>query len=538
MVLKYILFALAWYLSGVAADNFVDKLVASEQATTNALDQIYRTWEVQNYPLFLKTAWMPKHSWDHMIAKFEERILDVHSSKKVKNFTISFTGSSVTAGHDSMFSDSYPVVVGNIMKPAFEPMGINLVSNNDAMGNNPCMPYDACVATYSGPDADIVHWEQQFNCYIDGDPRMVEQFVRQSRFMPKNPLVVIAGSMTPNWHDGDCKNVKPHVLSTEEKEYTQLVAEGGDGLMKIFTEMNKGDRSKFPRLHDMLKTYPSAGIQSFDHHHYEVYKCLGPYIPKWGDGVASWHPSRSGHALRANHYAYVWLTAYKLALQKVQAAYKKGDKIVDMLKSVSGYLSTLRPVLPLPSPVSKTQSISDDVQCYTAFEPHQDRERTLTQRVVEGMQSSTATKPWAITQLEQLLDPGIIKKSHERGYLDEKYIIYGSSANGPLSFKVTVKKLGTFYVCEAPGVWGKLPNGFAHLWESAARMFMIPVKSLPSSTFTFSKKDHESFEVTYVRKEQDEICVHFDKVVDPGNYVLSIVATKEVNIMVSTLLIP
>lgn len=59
-------------------------------------------------------------------------------------------GSSVTAGHDSPFNKSFPILVGNSMAPAFEPLGINIITRNAAMGNNPCMPYDICVRTFAG----------------------------------------------------------------------------------------------------------------------------------------------------------------------------------------------------------------------------------------------------------------------------------------------------------------------------------------------------------------------------------------------------
>lgn len=541
MLLKSAVVALAWCLSSlVVADDITDRLEKSSAVAARSLEEIYNTWEIDRYPLWLKSMWLPKHSWDHMIAKFEQRILEVFNSKKNLNFTISFTGSSVTAGHDSMFSASYPVVAGVAMKPAFEALGINLVSNNDAMGNNPCMPYDACVATYSGPDADIVHWEQQFNCYIDGDPRMVEQFVRQSRFMPKNPLVIIAGSITPNWHDKDCENVSPRGdLNPEEQQYVKAIKDGDASIEHVFTEMNKGDRGRFPRLHDMLRTYPSAGIQSFEHSHYEGYKCNGPYARNWGDGSASWHPSVLGHKLRGHHYAYLWLMAYRMAVDKVLVAYKKGDKVADMLGSVTGVLNQMKPTFPLPPPVSSTQAVSDNVQCFTQFEPHQDRERTLRAIVVEGI-SDVPGQGWQITQLEQLLDPNIIKTAHERGYLDEKFIIYGNPGTGPLSMKVTVKRLGTFYICEAPGVWGRLPDGFVNLRDSAAQFFMIPVSSPPSAPFKFSKTEHEKHEVkVFWKQPDDEICVRVEKIMDPGHYVLSVVPTKEkANIMVSTLLVP
>ena len=50
-----------------------------------------------------------------------------------------------SAGHDSPFNVTFPVLTEQVMAPAFEPLGINLITRNAAMGNNPCMPYDVCV---------------------------------------------------------------------------------------------------------------------------------------------------------------------------------------------------------------------------------------------------------------------------------------------------------------------------------------------------------------------------------------------------------
>jgi hypothetical protein len=523
---------------GVWADEFEDKLNAAEKATTAVMDSIYSTWEIEKYPDFLKASWMPRHSWDHMVAKFEHRILDTFASKKSKNFTISFTGSSVTAGHDSPFQVSYPVVAGILMAPAFAPLDITLVSNNDAMGNNPCMPYDACVATYAGLDADIVHWEQQFNCFIDGDPRMVEQFVRQAAYLPKNPLVIIAGSITPNWHPGDCEKVKTApVLSPEETARLGLVKKGDEGRMEIFTEANKNDRSNFPHLHSMLKTYPSAGIQSFDHAHYDKYKCFGPYVPTWGDGVASWHPSLNGHKLRAHHYSYVWLTAFHMATVKVLAAYKKGDKVPDMLKSVGMFLDGLKPKYPLSKPVSPSQNVPDDVQCLTTFEPHQYRDRSLAPLIVSGLQSQ-GSGGWLSEELEELLDPNIVKKARIQGYLDKKTILYATKAGGPLNIKVTIKKEGLFFICEAPGVWGALPPGFVHLWEGGTKAFLSPVDGNPDN-FKFDEEKAAPHRKMIARVDTDEICVHLEGNVKPGKFVLTILnPSEEHKIAVSTLLVP
>jgi hypothetical protein len=42
-------------------------------------------------------------------------------------------GSSVAAGHDGHFDNSFPVLTGKIMAPAFEAIGITLQSKNAAM---------------------------------------------------------------------------------------------------------------------------------------------------------------------------------------------------------------------------------------------------------------------------------------------------------------------------------------------------------------------------------------------------------------------
>ena len=72
--------------------------------------------------------------------------------------------SSVTAGHDSLFNASFPVIVGELMRPALSLLDVELDSRNVALGNNPCTPYDVCVKYFAGLDADVVHWEQTFFC--------------------------------------------------------------------------------------------------------------------------------------------------------------------------------------------------------------------------------------------------------------------------------------------------------------------------------------------------------------------------------------
>ena len=178
--------------SNTASSSSIKRLENQLQQALHVLElsinTIYDRWKVAEYPKFLKSCSMHKSAWDLMKLKFVSKIIAAHEQHSVSagndhkneispvSFVMSFLGSSVAAGHDSYFNQSYPVLVGQTMKPVFDALGIHLVSRNVALGNNPCMPYDICVKIFAGLDADIVQWEQTYNC---GDSPILEQFVRQ-----------------------------------------------------------------------------------------------------------------------------------------------------------------------------------------------------------------------------------------------------------------------------------------------------------------------------------------------------------------------
>lgn len=86
------------------------------------------------------------------------------NSNKSKSYVVGFSGSSVTAGHDSFFNEAFPKVkmthlvrrnriilkqvFEDAMRPAIEAMGMHFIVRNHALGNNPCYPYDACIKTH------------------------------------------------------------------------------------------------------------------------------------------------------------------------------------------------------------------------------------------------------------------------------------------------------------------------------------------------------------------------------------------------------
>ena len=220
----------------VSADTFKDTLLNAEKKADETLTGIFQKWEVDKYPSFLKSASMTKHAWDFLKLKFRKKIIAAEVTKKTQEFTICFTGSSVTAGHDSPFNKSFCPLTGVTMTPVLKELNVKVNLRCVALGNNPCFPYDACVKTFCD-NADIVHWEQSYFCGFNYDhSATLEQFIRQSTSMSSHPVVVFADSATDNWESKDCpKNIVPYVVTSEEKDMLRA------STASIVTEINRGE---------------------------------------------------------------------------------------------------------------------------------------------------------------------------------------------------------------------------------------------------------------------------------------------------------
>lgn len=267
-----------------------------------------------------------------------------------ETFVISFMGSSVTAGHDSPFNISFPVITGEVMKKPLKEFGIELISRNAGVGNNPCLPYDFCVQTFAGTllnlfiflrfwyciilslfklenqndqnnyqlysciinlftgnDADIVHWEQSYNCggtNVESQTAF-EQFIRQSLLLPSQPVIAFSNSATPSWKVEHCKDPAPlpnHTLyesslvnaiiddmassSLINANHSLSLFSHMKGVHKIATNLNHKNNdllSPWSAMKDLFSYYEKiGGAQLWVHRFYEDYKCYGPYIPDWG----------------------------------------------------------------------------------------------------------------------------------------------------------------------------------------------------------------------------------------------------------------
>jgi hypothetical protein len=174
---------LFYYFSLVfsAVDDFKEFFLSSfekyEAEVKSKLRLIHDRWQISSYPNFLRSFWFSDSSYHILKNKFmsrllqadlarlhntlgvtvdAEQILHLHRNPTNPNlllkpiFVLSFTGTSVTAGHDHYYNDTYVPKINHFLQPLFESMNINLIVRNGAIGNNDCIPYDVCVQTFAG----------------------------------------------------------------------------------------------------------------------------------------------------------------------------------------------------------------------------------------------------------------------------------------------------------------------------------------------------------------------------------------------------
>ena len=307
-----------------------------------------------------------------------------------------------------------------------------------------------------------------------------------------------------------------------------------------------------------LTFFDCAGIQLWHHGEYDKYKCLGPYVATWGCCSSSWHPSLLGHELRASHYTFYWLLAYKEALGSI-LLHMKGDE------TGSNTASTLLTATvkhehherkhTQAEAIHKSPYV-DDMQCLTAYHPLANKGADLESAVVNNNVDKAVFQKEVF---ENFLDKNIIIGAMNAGYKDFKYMYYGNSESKPLSLKLHIKKVGIVTICQPPGVWGKLPDKFKSLWDSSVKFYLTSdIKNYDTlenvylngtviheasigSTNIFDFKVESSKEFQFSNDDPSNtqsICGHFKESIPIGFHVLTLVPTTTDNIMVSTVLVP
>ncbi len=119
LVLVLLLLQVPIGIAGKAEDELRNRLNAALVATEGLLADIFDDWQIDKYPNFLQTAAMTHTSWEVLKLKYQMRILSRAKAGYIGSndgsgddhkFVVSFMGSSVTAGHDSPFNATFPVL--------------------------------------------------------------------------------------------------------------------------------------------------------------------------------------------------------------------------------------------------------------------------------------------------------------------------------------------------------------------------------------------------------------------------------------------
>ena len=147
------------------------QLIRSKAAAVKSLNLMHQRWEFGSPRLqfLLIAANMGKEAWDIIKYKVAKKFVGnlLNKQKQETQFLMIFGGSSVAAGHDNYYNQSFPFVCERRMKTVFDFLQIPLLVHNIAHGQNQCRPSNLCYNAMGGDNADWLGWEQSFNCGRD-----------------------------------------------------------------------------------------------------------------------------------------------------------------------------------------------------------------------------------------------------------------------------------------------------------------------------------------------------------------------------------
>ena len=202
---------------------------------------------------------------------------------------------------------------------------------------------------------------------------------------------------------------------------------------------------------------------------------------------------------------------------------------------------------PLPEPIHKFP-VADDVKCYSDYEPRGIREASLKSAVISGLAGDSAGAGagagagtgWKSIIYENLVHENLVKSAIKAGYKDFKHLLYAEGKDsGALNILIQPQKAGSVFVCETPGIWGALPEGFEHLWDAKPTMHLtsnVPNDKAEIQRFAFSADKAKLLE--YEHTKDLEICMEIKGMVAAGSHVLTIAPTTAAKIILAWIIVP
>eukprot|EP00602_Paraphysomonas_sp_CaronLab_P010572 CAMPEP_0185031500 /NCGR_PEP_ID=MMETSP1103-20130426/19009_1 /TAXON_ID=36769 /ORGANISM="Paraphysomonas bandaiensis, Strain Caron Lab Isolate" /LENGTH=548 /DNA_ID=CAMNT_0027567043 /DNA_START=103 /DNA_END=1749 /DNA_ORIENTATION=+ len=379
-----------------ADESLSSKLEAAIVSIREPLSLIYHRYEYNTDVgrlFLLMQANMRESDWDILKYKFATKILTPGSKYKMI-----FGGSSVTAGHDNLYNQSYPLVFEKRLRSTFEKLGVEFEVRNIAQGANDCMPSNLCYESMGGYDGDFFGWEQSFNC--GRDPSFAETVAylagvnRASFYQPSS------GSWVPS-----ACNMSEYSIPYSSEDWTPSVvglepfapsAAEIQSLKKQMVDMHALTPSGAGPLQNLYKSVSISGMHIWTNYPKSICsfnpqlfskecavtaiysKCAIKFLRKEGakfglGGGAKHHPTASIHMLRGE--LLVWLYGLPLldALYMVQGDLKGGSTVNTLREKYTASLNTLQNNGELPAPKTCQKdpvACTHRAYCYTEYAPH------------------------------------------------------------------------------------------------------------------------------------------------------------------------
>lgn len=394
-------------------------------------------------------------TWNLLKLNFAHKMVTEGAS-----FKMVFGGSSVTAGHDNYFNQSYPMIFEARMSKVFALLGVQLKVRNVAQGANGCIPYTFCYESMGGLDPDFLGWEQSYNCGRDNG---VFELMARLAAWSRNPAVVYY-SASGAWSPTTCPPSADAVPYCAES--WSPAAAGLPAWSATVSEVEVEKEALF-RYHlrgasvgrfvgSFRGDYPSAGLHGFN-----VWEKSEECVLTAADGRnstcngidavegcamrfmtreaslfgqpsgkgAAWHPPRAFHMLRGEALSWLYGLVLLEAIFSVQQDLLTGASLHSLRGVYGDKLKALKGTgVPHPKQCKGYRCERPPV-CHTDYLPHYFQEDAKDEQVLlEDRRLSAAQLHGNMTLQEVVLGAGgwtydaaaLGAWSLEFGYLDAK----------------------------------------------------------------------------------------------------------------------
>ena len=189
MTCKWNLFLVVLYILSFRAlcggVRFPFKLAVNEakERTISLINHIFERFELRRQhqmQLFMTIMNMDQTSWQILKWKVLNSVMTSDSK-----FVVVFGGTSVTAGYDNYFNQTYPRILEQRLKPIFDALQVDLNVRNIAQNHIDCRLSNYCFdsvgveAGVGGGESpagqvDVIGWENSFDC---GNAKDAHEFI-------------------------------------------------------------------------------------------------------------------------------------------------------------------------------------------------------------------------------------------------------------------------------------------------------------------------------------------------------------------------